>query len=236
MATECVPLARASRMRLTRLDACGAPVPGPTGQLVTDGFISVAHAPNYLDPEEITQLNANGDLCIDDQGRAQLRWIDLTILMCRVDPEAFNIVTGNPLVVDDAAPTPNTVGFRIDGDQTGTANFAMELWSGVPGQPCTISGDVKYGYWLLPYIVQARVGEWTVENAALTMTLTARTSTGSGWGQGPDTYLVRADATTGTPEQILTPIDSDTHVHFEVVTVPPPAAACGAIELPADTP
>lgn len=231
MATLCRPLARASRMRLTRLDECGAPDPGPTGTLVTDGFISVGSAPNYLDPEEITQLNANGDLCIDDQCNPQLRWLDLTIVMCQVNPDAFNIITGNPLVVDDAV-SPNTVGFRINQALTGTVNFAMELWSGVTGQSCA-AGDVEYGYWLLPYIVQARVGEWSVANAALTMTLTARTHADSQWGTGPTAYTVRADATTGTPERILTAIDDDDHVHFEIVTVPPPAAACAASVLAA---
>lgn len=230
--TVCVPLARGRRMRLTRLDECGAPDPGPTGTLVTDGFISVGHAPNYLDPEEITQRNANGDLCIDDQGNPQLRWIDLTILMCQVNPDAINIITGNPLVVDDAV-APDTVGFRIDGSLTGTVNFAMELWSGVPGQECSDTGTRQYGYWLLPYIVQARIGEWNVENAALTMTLTARTSTGSLWGTGPTAYTVRADAVTGTPEQILTPIGDFQHVHYETVTVAPPAAACAATVLAA---
>jgi len=233
MATRCVKLARASRMRLTRLDACGTPVPGPTGTLVTDGFINVDGAPNYLDPEEITQLNANGDLCIDDQGRPALRWIDLTIVMCNIDPDAFSIITGNPLVVDDATPTTNTVGFRLNGELTGTASFAMELWSGVNGVPCDASGDKPYGYWLFPYVVQARMGEWSIANAALTLTMTARTSTGSGWGTGPDSYLVRGDATTGTPEQILTAIDDTDHLHFETVTVPPPAAACGATALAA---
>ena len=231
MATVCVPLARARTMRLTRLDACGEPVPGPTGQLVSDGFISVGAAPNYLDPEEITQRNANGDLCIDDQGNPQLRWIDLTIAMCRIDPDAMNIITGNPLVVDDAV-APNTVGFRIDGDQTGTANFAMELWSNVPNQSCTAE-NVQYGYWLFPFVVQARVGEWTIENAALTMTLTARTKPGSTWGTGPGSYLVRRDAVSQAPEVLLTAIDDDTHMHFETVTVAPPTAACGAITLPA---
>jgi hypothetical protein len=230
--TVCVPLARGRRMRLTRLDTCGEPVPGPTGQLVTDGFVSVAVAPNYLDPEEITQLNANGDLCVDDQGNPALRWLDLTIIMCRIDPDAFNIMTGNPLVVNDAA-TPESVGFRVDGEQTGTANFALEMWSGVTGQPCSPTGEAQFGYWLFPFVVQAQVGEWTIANAALTLTLTARTSTGSTWGTGPASYLVRADATTGTPEVLLTAIDDDTHVHYETVTVPPPVAACGAFALPA---
>lgn len=230
MATICVPLARGRRMRLTRLDACGAPDPGPTGTLVTDGFISVGHAPNYLDPEEITQLNANGDLCIDDQGNPQLRWIDLTIVMCRVDPDAVNIVTANPIVVDDDTPT-NTVGFRVDTALTGTAKFALELWSNVTGQACSETGERSYGYWLLPFVGQARLGDFSVANAALNMTFTARTFPGSLWDTGPSAYLPRADATTGTPEQILTPIGATEHLHFETVTVAPPAAACGGIAL-----
>lgn len=233
MATTCVPLARGRRMRLTRLDTCGAPDPGAASTLVSSGFISVAASPNYLDADTISQVNANGDLCITDQAAAQLQWVDLTILMCLVDPDAINLITGNPLVVDDVTPTSNTTGFRINGELTGTASFALELWSGVTGQACTIDGTAQYGYWLFPFVVQAQVGEWTVENGALTLTFTARTSTGSGWGTGPDTYLVRADATTGTPEVLLTPIDDTDHVYYETVTVAPPAAACGATELAA---
>lgn len=233
MATVCVPLARASRMRLTRLDECGAPDPGPTGTLVTDGMINVDGTFNYLDPEEITQLNANGNLCIDDQGNPQLRWIDLSIFFCRVDPDAVNIITGNPIVVDDDTPTTNTVGYRVNSALTGTANFAMELWSNVPNQACDAGGDRLYGYWLFPYVVQARFGDFSIANAALTLNFTARTSGDSGWGTGPASYLVRADAATGTPEVLLTAIDDDDHMHFEAVTVPPPAAACGGTVLAA---
>lgn len=232
MPTQCVNLARASRMRLTRLDACGDPDPGPNSTLVTDGFINVDGTFNYLDPEEITQFNANGELCIDDQGIPQLRWIDLSIFFCRVDPDAVNIITGNPLVVDDDTPT-NTVGYRVNSALTGTANFAMELWSGVTGQPCTAEGAASYGYWLFPYVVQARFGDFSIANAALTLNFTARTHGDSLWGTGPASYLVRADATTGTPEVLLSPIDDDDHMHFEVVTVPPPAAACGGTTLAA---
>lgn len=230
MATICRALSRAARMRLTRLDECGAPAPGATGTLVTDGFINVDSAPNYLDPEDITQLNANGDLCVDDQGTPQLRWLDLTIVMCRIDPYAMNIITGNPVVVDDAL-TPNTVGFRVDSALTGTVNFALEVWSQIPNQDCTTATGKEYGYWLFPFMVQARVGEWSLANAALSLTFTARTSQGSNWNLGPASYLVRDDAVSGTPEQILTAIGTTTHVHYEVVTAAPPASACGATVL-----
>ena len=231
MATICSSMSRLARLRLTRLDECGAPDPGPTGTLVTNGFVNVDASPVYLDPEEITQLNGNGDLCIDDQGNPQLRWLNLTMVMCQVDPVAYNIITGNPLVVDDATPTPNTVGFRLNSEVTGTANFALEIWSGISGQSCDAEGNKQYGYWLFPYVVQARVGDWSMANAALNLTLTARTSVGSGWGTGPAAYTVRRDAVSDTPEVILTAIDDNDHVHFEVVTVAPPAALCGGSVL-----
>lgn len=227
--TQCVTMARGRRMRLTRTDECGVPQTGPTGQLVTDGFVSVANAPNISDPEEINQPNANGDPCIDDQGNPIFRWIDLTMIFCQVDPDAFNIITGNPLVLNDAA-TPESVGFRVDSEVTGTAHFGLEIWSGTTGPAACETGTAQFGYWLYPHVLQARVGEWTVENGALTMTLTARTAGGTGWGVGPYDVRNSVGATPG-PAPLLTPIGSSEHLHFEVVDLAPPAAACGAQAL-----
>lgn len=229
MATECLPMARGKVIRLTKLDACGAPVEGLTSTLVSKAFVSVTNTPNYQDPEEITQTDANGDICVEDQADPAFRWIDLSIVLCTTDPYFVNLVTGDPLVVDDATPTPNTVGWRIDADLTGSANFAMEVWSGSPGQACS-GGFEKYGYWLYPWVKQARWGEWVVQNGVLTTTFTARTAAGGSWGVGP--YNIRRDATTpATLEPLLTAIGSEQHLHFQSTTLAPPTPACGAVEL-----
>ena len=230
MPTVCRSLSRLARVRLTRLDECGAPDPGPLGTLVSNAYINIDASPQYLDPEEITQLNGNGDICISDQGVPQLRWLNLTMVVCQIDPDAVNIVTGNPLVVDEAV-TPNTKGFRIDGSLTGTANFALEVWTGVTGQACDAEGNREYGYFLFPYVVQARIDDWSFANAAVNFSVTARTAIDSGWGTGPAAYLVRRDAVTEAAEVLLTAVTDDTHMHYEVVTVAPPAAACGATAL-----
>jgi hypothetical protein len=160
----------------------------------------------------------------------QLRWIDLSIILCVTDPFFVNMVTGDPLVVDDAAPTANTVGFRIDSELTGTANFALEMWGGVSGQACDAAGFPTYAYWLFPWVKDAQWGEWTLANAALTTTFTARAVVGSPWGVGP--YDIRRDATTpATLEPLLAPIDPTTAMHFQATTLAPPTAACGAVEL-----
>ena len=109
------------------------------------------------------------------------------------------------IVVDDATPTPNTVGFRWDASVSGSANFAMEVWSGIPGQACDAEGFPLYGYWLYPFVVSAQIQEYVVENGALTLGFTARTSAGSGWGVGA--FDVRRDAIDPfAPEPLLTAI------------------------------
>lgn len=218
-------------MRITKLDECGAIVTGATSTVTSKSFVSVAVAPNYQDPEDITQLDANGDLCVEDQAKAALKWLDLTIILCTTDPFFVNLVTGDSLVVDDATPTPNTVGWNIDSALTGSANFGLEVWSGVPGQACAVGGFKKYGYWLFPWVTQARWGEWTVENGVLNTTFTARTQAGSQWGVGP--YLVRRDATVpATLEPLNTPIGATTHLRHLITSAPLPTPACGATVLP----
>ena len=230
MAVDCVNLSRGKMLRITKLDACGNVVTGSGASLVTKAFVSGTITPNYQDAEEITQSDANGDRCIDDRSDVALRWLDLSLVLCIVDPTMINLITGDPLVVDDATPTPNTVGFRMDADLTGKANFALELWSGVTGQACAVGGFPKYGYWLFPWVKDAQWGEWVVENGALTLTFTARAVFGGGWGVGP--YAIRRDAATpANLEPLLTAIGPTQPMHFQTTTAPLPTPACGAVTL-----
>lgn len=232
MAVECVSLSRGKMLRITKLDECGNVVEGPASTLVTKAFVSATITPNYQEPEEITQPDANGDRCIDDQSDVSLRWLDLSLIICTLDPTMINLITGDPLVLNDNAPTPDTVGFRMDADLTGSASFALEIWSGVTGQACSVGGFPKYGYWLFPWVKDARWGEWVIQNGALTLTFTARAIFGGGWGVGP--YDIRRDAAVpATLEPLLTAIGPTQPMHFEVTSAPLPTPACGAVVLPA---
>lgn len=227
MATECLKPLRGKRMRITKLNACGAYAAGAASVVVTSGFVSVAQTANYRDPDEYEVVNANGDLCINERSDPQLKWLDLVITLCEVDVEAVNLMTGSPLVLDEATPTPNNVGFRTR--EGVTANFALEIWTDLAGAAC-VGSSQKYGYVLLPWIKSGTVGDVTVENAAASFTVSARTSAGSQWGTGP--YDVRNTAEVSpVPAPLLSPIASNDHRHIEVVTLAPPAAACGASEL-----
>jgi len=232
MATKCASLTRGKMIRITKLDTCGNVVTGAASTLVAKAFISATITPNYLDPEEITQADANGDLCIDDRSPVALRWVDIELNVCTMDPDMINLITGDPIVLDDATPTPNKVGFRLDTALDGSANFGLEIWSGVSGSACAVGGFTPYGYWLFPWVKDAQWNEWTIENGTLTFTWTLRAVIGSGWGVGP--YLnVRRDATVpATLEALLTPIGPTQVMHFEISTAPLPTPACGAVALP----
>ena len=229
MPTQCGNLARGKMMRVTRLDECGVPEEGLLSTLVSKSFVSVTWTPNYLEAEEISQADANGDLCVDDRSDPALRWIDLEAVICVVDPDLINLITGDPVVLDDAV-APNTVGFRVDAALTGSADFALELWSGVTGQACTVGGFPTYGYWLFPWVKDAQWGETVVQNGALVLNFTARAVGDSPWGVGP--YNIRRDAVTpATLEPLLTAIGPDQMIHYQLTTAPLPTPACGAVEL-----
>lgn len=227
MATECLKPFRGKVMRITKLDACGGFAAGPASVVVSSGFISVAQTANYRDPDEYEVVNANGDLCLNERSDQQLKWLDLVITLCEVDVEALNLMTGSPLVLDEATPTPNNVGFRTR--EGTTAHFALELWTDLGGGAC-VNGQQKYGYMLLPWIRSGTMGDLTIENAAASFTVNARTSANSQWGVGP--YDVRMTAeVTPAPAPLLTAVQAKDHRHMEVVTLAPPTPACGAAAL-----
>lgn len=229
MAVECASMSRGKMLRITKLNECGTVVTGAGASLVAKAFVSGTFTPNYRDVQEIEAIDANGDLCINDRSDVALRWIDISLVICTLDPTMINLITGDPLVLDDAA-TPNTVGFRMDADLTGSANFGLEFWSGITGQSCDPAGNTKYGYWLFPWVKDAQWGEWVIQNDALTITLTARAVYGGNWGVGP--YDVRRDAVTpATLEPLLTPIGATQPMHYEVTSAPLPTPACGAVTL-----
>lgn len=228
MATICPKVVRASVMRITRLDACGAPVVGSSSTVVSNGFIQVASSPQYESSDPIRITNANGELCINEPGKNNLAQVDNEIQFCGVLPNAFEIITGSPLVLDDTTPTPNTVGFRME---CGPSNnkFALELWSQISGGSCS-AGAASYWYSLFPLVESAQWGDFTFANDAVNFTITGSAFCGSPWGTGP--YNVINTGVTPTPAHLLTAIGANDVYHGQVTTLAPPASSCGVAALP----
>ena len=221
------PLVRGHMMRVTKVDGCCSPDFGPDNMVVTEGFVSVALTANINEGEEITVTNASGKTCVRDPAAAEFQGYGVEITFCEVSPCLFSIVTGQPAVVD---ANGEVVGFRMNSSVSLTGSgFALEVWMGVPGVACTGEGGA-YGYLLLPCLQGGVVGDFTIENAAVTFTVTgAATKDGNGWGVGP--YDVVPDTDGVTPAPLPDPLDGNDHLYVVFTTIAPPDVTDGCAEL-----
>lgn len=228
MATNCYSVVRGKRVRVTKLDACGAPpAPAATDALVTSsGFISVAYAMEFEEGDEFIQKNANGDLCINTKACDQFKRLTVTISFCEVDPDLLSMVTGNMVEVDGAG---DSVGFRVS-NNTPCANFALELWSGLGDDACDLTGNEEYGYFLLPFVKNGTLRDFTIENGPATFEIAGWTDGSSEWGTGP--YNVVRSGAGNTPSALEDALTADDHMLVRITTVAPPAAVCGFQAMP----
>lgn len=229
MPAICPTIVRGTAMRITRLDECGVPVVGAGSVVTSKGFITITPSPQYEDGTDIRVLAADGTLCVNEPGCPQLSWINLEMAFCGVDPDMIGLISGDPVVLDDAV-TPNSVGFRIEGSDICTNKFALEVWSNISGQSCT-EATQQYWYHLFPLVGYSQFGDFPIGNDAVNFTITSHTAPGSGWGVGPHDVINVLPAP--VPGPLLTAVGAQTHYHGQVTTVAPPTPACGATALAA---
>lgn len=230
MASECHSVVRAPAMRVTRLDECGVLVESACSSATTDGFVEIALTKVFQERQDALQLNANGDICVDKPKAPILRWYEANIQFCRVDPELFNIMTAEPLVLNDAAD-PVAVGWDTEIGSAELSNFGLEFWVGTEDEGCD-DGEVVYGYGLLPWLYQANLMDFTVSNAVVTFTVNAITKKGSPWGVGPYNVLINeSGVNAGLPGPMLTPIGANVVKRFFWTRLAPPATACGCTDV-----
>ena len=224
------PLIGGRVMRVTRLDLCGRPLYGQNEvSAVSEGFVSVGVTANYEDGEEISVTNASGKKCVSRAAEPELTDLGLEIVFCKVDPDIYTAVTGFPKILDPA--TGDVIGFKINrGVRIRDVRWALEVWSEAAGAlGCDASGDVPWGYLLWPFLAGARIGDYTIENNAVTFTATdARTNDGTQWGRGP--YEVVTDEN-GLPDVLQESLDALDHQWVLRTLVPPPLPTEGMVPL-----
>jgi hypothetical protein len=219
MATKRLKSIKGRVIRITRLDACGAPVVGACSVIVTEGFVSVAWNDEVEEGEEFTQKNAWGDFCINEKDDDRTKWQNVTIVMCEVDPDVLDFIAANATPVIDDAGSGDTIGVTFGPGGGGDA-FAVEVWTKQAGVGACAAGSPEWGYFVAPYVRNGRVdGDVTIENAPLNLTLVGQAIEATAdWGVGPhgdNPFL----ATAGFPEGEFSGLVR--------TTVQPPAATDG---------
>ena len=229
MSTKRFPLIGGRAMRVTRLDSCGRPAYGDRAQVASEGFVSVAVTANYEDGEEISVTNANGKKCVSRAAEPELTNLSAEVTFCDVDPDLYSAVTGFPKIVDPV--TGDTIGFRINrGIRPADVKWALEVWANAQGTAgCEPGEDVPYGYLLWPFLSGARVGDYTIENGAVTFVASGAVSNdGSLWGEGPYNVVTNE---AGDPAPLQEPVDTLDHQWVLRTTIAPPEATDGLVPL-----
>ncbi|MCL1900581.1 MAG: hypothetical protein FWG11_08755 [Promicromonosporaceae bacterium] len=235
MSTICFPLVGGRIMRATRLDACGRPTWGDCVQVTTEGFVSVAASANIEDGEAISVVNANGKQCVFQPAKPSITSIGLEVTFCDVDPELYALITGQRVVYDYKG---DAVGFRVNtAVSPGDVGWALEIWSNVPGVACApedaggvaATSQGTYGYLLYPFLQGGVLGDYTIENGAVTFSIgNIVTKSGGNWGKGPYDVVTQVGGGRGG---LLEAIEADDHFHVQLTDVAPPEGRCGCVPL-----
>lgn len=233
-------IVRGKRLRATRVGNCGLPKEGEASTIVTDGFVTVKMSKVMKDAEDLEQTNADGQVCVADRTPPELKWWEVEMEFCRVDPLLLSFFTDDPLVLDYAQ---KPVGFRSSKRVKVTEGAALELWTGTGADDCTIPADdtvlqpgsaaaaARYGYFVLPWLKEATMGDYELGASVATFTITGITGAGPNWGRGP--YNVVPTDANNTAGRLLTPMGME-HLHFQSTTIAPPevTAEPTALTLP----
>lgn len=220
MVAQCVSPIQARVARLIKLDVCGNPVTGASSAVVvTNGFVSIEPSPQYLDGEEHQQRRADGSLCVYQKDPSELTRVDLTTNFCVLDPDALVIITGERLLTTGSA-TGTGVAY---GEGQLTARYSLEVWQPVTGSnACDASGNQQYVYWAFMNTGNAKVGDFTFENAPFQFTTTSETK-----AVGP-LWLALSGAATWLGSNT---VETGEHFLHNITTAAPPTASCGAVLL-----
>lgn len=225
--TACPPLIRGRVGRFTKVDRCGAVVPGPLSQVVTKGLITVTMTPTLNAGTTITVTNAAGENLVNDIPTPKVDNFTVSVALVGADPILLAMLTNQETWAGIVAGTVTgfTIGTDVDVDAYG---FAMELWSGVAGNVCE-DGSEQWGYFLLPWLKGGAVDAITWANDAINFTVSgAITRDGNQWGVGP--YDVTRDGS-DDPAPLRVALGEYKHFLSDLVLLAPPVAECGGQPL-----
>lgn len=161
-------------IRLTKLQADGNLMVGPSASYVTKQFISLSFTPEYETGDEFTSKAADGTPCVTFKAPDTLKRVTLSIAICNPDPEFTEMIAGGQLL--SAAGKSNGWAMPEVGVDATPNGVAIEVWS-----KAVINGKLAavnpYWHWVFPYTQMHQSGERVIQNDILATNF-------EGWGVG----------------------------------------------------
>ena len=234
MGTKCFKPYGGERMRVTAVDNLGRPKFGACSSVVTEGWVNVNVTAELDEGTEVNTTTASGLSCLAEKPCPQLKWLNVSMQFCLVDPDLAALI--NPTFKKLTDYKGDTVGWEESYDQSCTEGIALEVWMKLSGY----ESDDRYAeggwlYYLIPFISGGTIGDDEIGAAGLNLTLTGRTRKGTNWGVGPynDVQLNPSPIPGGAPIKgpLLVPVAPNAPRRRFITEVRPPAALCGCQPL-----
>jgi len=169
-------------IRLTRLDASGNLVTGPSASYVTKKFVSLGYTPEYEDGEEFTTKAADGTVCASWKTASTLKRVTISIALCDPDPEFSEMIAGGSLLTQGG----KSIGWKMPlvGVDATPNGVAIEVWSqAISGGRAT--GTNPYWHFVFPYAQMQYTGERAIQNDMMATSFEGWAVGNPGFGDGP---------------------------------------------------
>lgn len=169
-------------IRLTRLDASGNLVVGPSASYVTKKFVSLGYTPEYEEGDEFTTKAADGSVCVSWKTAKTLKRVTLSIALCDPDPEFSEMIAGGSLLTSGG----NTVGWKMPavGVDATPNGVAIEVWS-IAATNGRQAATNPYWHIIFPYAQMSLAGERAIQNDLMATSFEGWAVGNAGFGDGP---------------------------------------------------
>lgn len=175
-------------IRVTMLDAAGAPVVGEQSAYITDALVKAEIGLTMNESEQVTSLNGTGVACVNYQAPASVQRGSVGGLqICQPDPVLKKFLLGGDLIMS-AGPTPAPIGYRapLANVPQNPNGVSVEMWSrAIIGS--SFAAALPFIHWVLPKCTLAPAGTWALAaDAAMTPEFEGYSEQNAGWGSGPE--------------------------------------------------
>lgn len=173
-------------IRVTALDATGAPASGAQSSYVMQAFIHVSFTPEYDTGAEIVQKNAAGEICVTYKSPDTLKRATLEVSICEPDPELSALMCGGTLLVDTGDPA-QSVGWApaLPGTDPTPNGVALDVWS-YAVQNGRRAASNPYFRWLFPLCQLQPSGARVIEDGLMANVYSGTSVGNSEYATGPD--------------------------------------------------
>lgn len=173
----------ATGMRVTRLDATGAPLVGEDNAYVTDNLVKLDYTVEYRDGTEVERLNGAAKACLYYSSPPTVKRLVVDSLeLCYPDPELEELLGGGDVLLDvDGRP----IGYAAPevGSDPVPNGVSIELWSSAVADD-GVDPELPYLWWVFPREFLKPSGR-SLSAEPMAAAFEGQGNQNSGWGNGP---------------------------------------------------